>query len=143
MQKILTIAILTTLLLNGCSTPPKRDTYNKINAEVDAALKAKPPAAAQADAVASALLPPVSQLAEQLPKARAVLEERFNVSFNNVPVQQFFNSIVAGTRYNMLINPEVTGNITANLKDVTLVEALDADEVPAPLVALLADALPG
>ncbi|SEN91323.1 MSHA biogenesis protein MshL [Duganella sp. CF517] len=126
MQKILTIALLTTLLLNGCSTPPKRDTYNKINAEVDAALKAKPPAAAQADAVASALLPPVSQLADHLPKARAVLEERFNVSFNNVPVQQFFNSIVAGTRYNMLINPEVTGNITANLKDVTLVEALDA-----------------
>jgi MSHA biogenesis protein MshL len=126
MQKILTIAILTTLLLNGCSTPPKRDTYNKINAEVDTALKAKPPAAAQADAVASALLPPASQLAEQLPKARAVLEERFNVSFNNVPVQQFFNSIVAGTRYNMLINPEVTGTITANLKDVTLVEALDA-----------------
>lgn len=126
MQKILTIAILTTLLLNGCSTPPKRDTYNKINAEVETALKAKPPAAAQADAVASALLPPVSQLAEQLPKARAVLEERFNVSFNNVPVQQFFNSIVAGTRYNMLINPEVTGTITANLKDVTLVEALDA-----------------
>ncbi|MBP1204421.1 MSHA biogenesis protein MshL [Duganella sp. 1411] len=126
MQKTLTIAILTTLLLNGCSTPPKRDTYNKINAEVDAALKAKPPAAAQADAVASALLPPATQLAEQLPKARAVLEERFNVSFNNVPVQQFFNSIVAGTRYNMLINPEVTGTITANLKDVTLVEALDA-----------------
>ncbi|MEV4780999.1 pilus (MSHA type) biogenesis protein MshL [Burkholderia sp. LMU1-1-1.1] len=126
MQKILTIAILTTLLLNGCSTPPKRDTYNKINAEVDTALKAKPPAAAQADAVASALLPPASQLAEQLPKARAVLEERFNVSFNNVPVQQFFNSIVAGTRYNMLINPDVTGTITANLKDVTLVEALDA-----------------
>jgi MSHA biogenesis protein MshL len=126
MQKILTIAILTTLLLNGCSTPPKRDTYNKINAEVETALKAKPPAAAQADAVASALLPPASQLAEQLPKARAVLEERFNVSFNNVPVQQFFNSIVAGTRYNMLINPEVTGTITANLKDVTLVEALDA-----------------
>jgi MSHA biogenesis protein MshL len=55
-----------------------------------------------------------------------VLEERFNVSFNNVPVQQFFNSIVAGTRYNMLINPEVSGTITANLKDVTLFEALDA-----------------
>nr|WP_315398989.1 pilus (MSHA type) biogenesis protein MshL [uncultured Duganella sp.] len=126
MQKITTIALLTTLLLNGCSTPPKRDTYDKINAEVDAALKARPPAAAQADAVASALLPPASQLAEQLPKARAVLEERFNVSFNNVPVQQFFNSIVAGTRYNMLINPEVSGTITANLKDVTLVEALDA-----------------
>ena len=126
MQKLLSIAVLTTLVLSGCSTAPKRDTYNQIGAEVDAALSAKAPAASQADAVASALLPPVAQLTEQLPKARAVLEERFNVSFNNVPVQQFFNSIVAGTRYNMLINPEVTGTITANLKDVTLFEALEA-----------------
>lgn len=126
MQKHLSIAVLTTLILSGCQTAPKRDTYNQIGAEVDTALNAKPPAASQADAVASALLPPVAQLTEQLPKARAVLEERFNVSFNNVPVQQFYNSIVAGTRYNMLINPEVTGNITANLKDVTLFEALEA-----------------
>ncbi|TYQ19746.1 UNVERIFIED_ORG: MSHA biogenesis protein MshL [Zoogloea ramigera] len=126
MQKHLSIAVLTTLILSGCQTAPKRDTYNQIGAEVDTALNAKPPAASQAEAVASALLPPVAQLTEQLPKARAVLEERFNVSFNNVPVQQFYNSIVAGTRYNMLINPEVTGNITANLKDVTLFEALEA-----------------
>ncbi|MTV39730.1 pilus (MSHA type) biogenesis protein MshL [Duganella radicis] len=125
MQKILTIALVTTMLLSGCQTPSTRDTYDKINNEVSAAA-AKPAAATQNDAVNSALLPPVSQFADQLPKARAVLDERFNVSFNNVPVQQFYNSIVAGTRYNMLINPEVTGNITANLKDVTLFEALDA-----------------
>ncbi|KQQ40332.1 general secretion pathway protein GspD [Duganella sp. Leaf126] len=126
MSKHLSLVVLTTLLLAGCQTPPKRDTYNQIGAEVDDALKARPPAPTQADAVASALLPPVAQLGAQLPKARAVLDERFNVSFNNVPVQQFYNSIVAGTRYNMLINPEVTGTITANLKDVTLFEALEA-----------------
>jgi MSHA biogenesis protein MshL len=125
MQKLLTIVVVTTLLLGGCKTPSTRDTYDKINDEVNAAA-AKPAVVTQSEAVASALLPPVSQMADQLPKARAVLEERFNVSFNNVPVQQFYNSIVAGTRYNMLINPEVTGNITANLKDVTLFEALDA-----------------
>jgi MSHA biogenesis protein MshL len=125
MQKLLTIVVVTTLLLGGCKTPSTRDTYDKISNEVNAAA-AKPAVVTQSDAVASALLPPVSQMADQLPKARAVLEERFNVSFNNVPVQQFYNSIVAGTRYNMLINPEVTGNITANLKDVTLFEALDA-----------------
>lgn len=125
MQKSLTIAIVTTLLLSGCQTQSTRDTYDKITSEVNGAA-AKPSAVSQSDAVASALLPPVSLLAEQLPKARAVLDERFNVSFNNVPVQQFYNSIVAGTRYNMLITPEVSGNITANLKDVTLFEALDA-----------------
>ncbi|MYN30025.1 pilus (MSHA type) biogenesis protein MshL [Duganella levis] len=125
MQKLLTIVVVTTLLLSACKTPSTRDTYDKISNEVSAAA-AKPAVVTQSEAVASALLPPVSQMADQLPKARAVLDERFNVSFNNVPVQQFYNSIVAGTRYNMLINPEVTGNITANLKDVTLFEALDA-----------------
>ncbi|MGV7207480.1 pilus (MSHA type) biogenesis protein MshL [Oxalobacteraceae bacterium A2-2] len=125
MQKILILAVLG-LLLNGCSSVPKHDTYDKISQDMAAAAAAKAPPVAQNDAVASALLPPVSQLAGQLPKARAVLDERFNVSFNNVPVQQFYNSLVAGTRYNMLINPEVSGTVSANLKDVTLVEALDA-----------------
>jgi MSHA biogenesis protein MshL len=104
-------------------TPP-RDTYNKISEEMAAA--AKPGAVAQPDAVSNALLPPVGSLASALPQAHAVMEERFNVAFNNVPAQQFFNSLVAGTRYNMLVHPEVAGNITANLRDVTLTEALDA-----------------
>lgn len=111
------------LCLSGCDTAPKRDTYDTISALL---APAKPAAPALDDAVASALLPPVSALAGQLPKARQALEERFNVSFNNVPARQFFNSIVAGTRYNMLVHPDVAGTITANLKDVTLVEALDA-----------------
>src|SRR5439155_26191910 len=88
---------------------------------------AKRPAAPAVDAaVADALLPPAASLATQLPKARPALEERFNVSFNNVPAQQFFRSIVAGTRYNILVHPDVGGAITVNLKDVTLPETLDA-----------------
>ena len=124
MQKILLIAAA--LGLAGCGTPSERATYDKISAEV-AGAAAKPASAAKVDdAVSNALLPPASALAAQLPKARPALEERFNVSFNNVPAQQFFNSLVAGTRYNMLVHPEVSGTITANLKDVTMVEALDA-----------------
>ena len=124
MQKILLIASLG-LFLDGCAVRGVHDTYDQINTEVAAAAH-QSNAAAQNAAVDSALLPPATQLVEQLPKARAVLEERFNVSFNNVPVQQFYNSLVAGTRYNMLINPEVAGNVSANMKDVTLLEALDA-----------------
>jgi MSHA biogenesis protein MshL len=127
MQKSFTTGALVgaALALGACSTAPTRDTYKEISAEVAAAAaqRAQP---APADAVSNALLPPVAQLADQLPKARAALDERFNVSFNNVPAQQFFNSIVAGTRYNILVNPDISGTISANLKDVTLFEALDA-----------------
>ena len=124
MQKLL-LVVAVLLGLSACQAPHRRDTYDKINEEL-AAAAAKPAATTQSEAVASALLPPVAKLAEQLPKARAVLEERFNVNFNNVPAQQFYHSIVAGTRYNMLIHPDVVGSISANLKDVTLFEALDA-----------------
>ncbi|MDC8760392.1 pilus (MSHA type) biogenesis protein MshL [Janthinobacterium fluminis] len=127
MQKLFVMAGVAgaVLGLSACNTAPKRDTYNEINAQMAAAV-GKPAPVAPVDAVANALLPPVAQLAEQLPKARVALDERFNVAFNNVPVHQFFNSVVAGTRYNMLVHPEVSGLISANLKDVTLFETLDA-----------------
>lgn len=112
--------------LCACNVAPvKRDTYNAIKEQVAGAAATTSPAA-QSAAVENALLPPASALAAQLPKARGVLDERFNVAFNNVPARQFFHSLVNGTRYNMLVHPEVQGNISANLKDVTLFEALDA-----------------
>lgn len=115
------------LVLSGCQTTPSSATYDKIRGEVASGASKRPAAAPTVDAaVADALLPPAAALATQLPKARPALEERFNVSFNNVPAQQFFRSIVAGTRYNILVHPDVAGTITANLKDVTLPETLDA-----------------
>lgn len=115
--------------LAGCQATPPHVTYDSIKREVARASAASAPAPgtpAAGDAVADALLPPAATLARELPKARPALEERFNVAFNNVPAQQFFRSIVAGTRYNMVVHPEVDGNISANLKDVTLAETLDA-----------------
>lgn len=119
-------AALATAGLAGCQSAPPSNTYDKIAAELRQAAAQPLPAAPIEGAVADALLPPAPALASQLPKARQVLEERFNVAFTNVPAQQFFNSIVVGTRYNILVHPQVSGTISANLKDVTLVEALDA-----------------
>jgi MSHA biogenesis protein MshL len=121
------VALVVAAGLTACGMAPPRDTYTKISEEMAAAARpAAAAAAAQPDAVSNALLPPATSLAGALPQARSVMEERFNVAFNNVPAQQFFVSLVAGTRYNMLVHPEVAGNITANLRDVTLAEALDA-----------------
>ncbi len=127
MQKILDCAgvVGVTLALCACNVAPKRDTFDTISAQL-ASASAKPAPPAGNDAVANALLPPVATLSAQLPKARQAMEERFNVNFNNVPAAQFFNSLVTGTRYNMLVHPDVSGTVSANLKDVTLVEALDA-----------------
>jgi MSHA biogenesis protein MshL len=117
------LAAMTTMLV-ACSTAHRRDTINTIDAEMQNASRPAKPGVLP-EAVANALLPPATQLAEQLPKAKQVLEDRFNVNFNNVPAPQFFNSLVAGTRYNMIVHPEVEGTISANLKDVTIFEALE------------------
>lgn len=114
---------LVVLSLIACSSPsPTRQTYDMIEAELGRAAQGRVKAA-EPDAVSSALLPP---LQIEIPKAAQPMEERFSLAFNNVPASQFFMAIVAGTRYNMLVHPDVTGTISANLKDVTVLEALDA-----------------
>lgn len=120
-RKITSLIVMLSLV--GCASPqPKSDTYDLINSElkkaIDAKGKTEPPAN-----VADALLPPIKI---EVPKARPPAEERFSVTFNNVPAPQFFMSIVSGTRYSMLVHPDVTGTISVNLKDVTVFEALDA-----------------
>lgn len=123
MQRIILIPLALSLL--GCaSSSSKRETYDLIAAEMSkAANTSARRAQAQSDAVSAALLPPINI---EIPKARQPLEERFSLTLNNVPASQFFMALASGTRYSMLVHPEVTGTLSANLKDVTLFEALDA-----------------
>jgi len=71
----------------------------------------------------AALLPP---LTVALPVLDADDAARFDLSVVDAPAAQVFMAIVGGTRYDMLVGPEVSGKLTLNLKDVTVKEALDA-----------------
>lgn len=118
-----TTSVIVILSLLGCASGvPKTETYDLIQAELGKA-SAAPVKPAQPDAVSAALLP---SLRIEVPRSREPVEERFGITFNNVPAQQFFMGIVAGTRYSMLVHPDVSGSISVNLKDVTVIEALDA-----------------
>lgn len=64
------------------------------------------------------LIPPVA-----LPESA---EERFDVVANKVPAAAFFNSLVDGSGFNLVVHPEVKGSISLNLKNVTVREALSA-----------------
>lgn len=116
------------MTLVGCaSQQANRGTFDLIDTELrkaatPSAAPAVFPPSAQSDAASAALLPP---LKIDVPRAPPK-EERFSVTFNSVPAKQFFLAMGAGTRYNMLVHPEVAGTISANLRDVTLFEALNA-----------------
>jgi MSHA biogenesis protein MshL len=121
-QKITTVIVI--LCLVGCApVRPKQGTSDLIDTELTKAVQTNKKATQPDAAVAAALLPPIRI---EVPKARPPAEERFGVTFNNVPAAQFFMGIVSGTRYSMLVHPDITGTISVNLKDVTVFEALDA-----------------
>ncbi|MCL6554875.1 MAG: pilus (MSHA type) biogenesis protein MshL [Burkholderiales bacterium] len=114
--------LLLALAFAGCATPPERPPTTL--ERIDAALReATQPATQTGPAqVADQLLPPLKL---DLPAPPAT-EPRFDLVVNNAPANQVFMGIVHGTRYSMLVHPEVSGTISVNLKDVTVKEALDA-----------------
>lgn len=60
-----------------------------------------------------------------VPIARAD-ESRFDVAVTDAPARTFFEGLADGTPYNIVLEPGVSGTITVKLKNVTLVEVLDA-----------------
>ncbi|MGQ0547377.1 MAG: secretin N-terminal domain-containing protein, partial [Betaproteobacteria bacterium] len=109
--------------LAGCAAPPPPSGINPVIAdELARAGERKPPA--RPEALDRALLPPVQM---GMPEVSGLeIEPRFDLSVNNAPATQVFMSIVSGTRYSMLVHPEVSGSISVNLKDVSVEEALSA-----------------
>jgi MSHA biogenesis protein MshL len=112
------------LLFAGCAAPASRNqAADSIQREMnqaaqDSAQPSKP------EVVNNALLPP---LAVSMPRMdNKSLDTKFDLTVNNTPASQVFMSIVSGTRYSMLLHPDVSGNISLNLKDVTVFEALEA-----------------
>lgn len=121
-------AIALTVALSGCATQqqlPPQATLDRIKDEMARATArdAARPAAPTPDAVNRALLPPLSAEPVRLPPPS---EPRFDLAVSNAPAQQVFLQIVTGTRYSMLVAPEVSGTVALNLKNVTVREALDA-----------------
>jgi MSHA biogenesis protein MshL len=118
------IAAIAVGAMAGCSdTWTRRDqTHDAISGEMDRAMvaRARP---APPEAVSQALLPP---LVVELPRVEGKpLEQRFDLNVNNAPAGQVFMAIVSGTRYSMVVHPDVRDAISVNLKDVTVFEALD------------------
>lgn len=74
--------------------------------------------------VNNALLPSISSYVKPAQPGQG--QDHFDVSASNVPAKEFFMSLVDGTNYNMLVHPNVSGNISVELKNVTIRQTLDA-----------------
>jgi MSHA biogenesis protein MshL len=118
------LAVLVSLAA-GCASPPKKPAPSGALPEIRDALAA--PSTARAPnlppAVAQALVPPADLSMPTL--ASRAPEPRFDLNVANLPVAQVFAALAKDTRYSMILDPELKGTVNVNLKDVTLLEALD------------------
>lgn len=114
------------LFLAGCQSVPAKwgdQVGGTIDANLAAAKTGTPQEQVPSD-VSKGLLPP---LEITVPDGRKTqVEPRFDLSVSNAPARQVFMGIVEGTPYDMVLQPDVGGNVTLNLKDVTVPEALNA-----------------
>lgn len=119
------IILLCVLFVSACATSgSKQAVKNEITSQMDAAVKSSVQPSKQEE-VNNALLPPLAAPTEK-GDGGAPVEAKFDLAVSNTPAQHVFMAIVSGTRYSMLLHPDVSGNVSLNLKDVTVFDALEA-----------------
>jgi MSHA biogenesis protein MshL len=124
-QTKLKIALSTLLLaLTGCQTTPNQPVDMKEGLEQAVnetkAFNAPKPLTQVPDSVQQELMQ--DNMAEA--KQGLLSEKRLEVSATSVAAQEFFTAIVEGSTYSIAVHPDVSGNISLNLTDVTLTEVL-------------------
>ena len=130
MKKLkLTIALSTIFFaLVGCQTAP-RDPVG-IKEDLDTSIKE-----AKAFNGPKALTQVPNSVQQELmfndmnqAKQGMLAEKRLEISATEVAAKDFFQAIVRGSRYNVVIHPDVEGQISLSLSNVTLTEALTVVE---------------
>ena len=119
---LLLALMVLSVLLAACSAPAPKPSQalDRLGEELRrVGAERRQPAAENVD---KALMPP---LQIELPRTLNEGEPRFDLSVVDAPAAQVFMALVSGTRYSMLLPPDLPGRLTVNLKDVTLTEALE------------------
>ena len=126
-SRILSVTFICALLFGLLACQSKAPTPVQLHPQIAAEMELAASAAGRAHLptqVQEALLPPLRAPAIDAPLIAT--EPRFDLSVNDTPARQVFFAMVSGTRYNMLVHPELTGQVTVRLKDVTVPEVMEA-----------------
>jgi len=113
--KILFIVLLNLSLALGCATAPNKERA-KLPPQKEEAAKSKPP--------------PEERLRElvipQMEEAKKVPDKLFSISARDSNIQDVLLAFSKESELNIVIDPDLSGRVTVDLKRVTLKEALDA-----------------
>ncbi len=124
--------LLIAATLTACSNNPLMRTSNATSTDVaddieQTLAQAEQQAAAGLDRPHASATLPAEVSAALLPSLSTSqdLDDRFDVNANGVPAGSFFESLVDGTRYNVVVHPDVAGAIDMKLRDVSVPEVMD------------------
>lgn len=119
---LLSLIVVLTLPV-GCAPKPRGEepllAIDKAlgNNPTEAVAPEPPPAQ-----ISAALLPAAVKPQKHRP---LVDEPRFDIAADRLPAREFFLGLVKGSRYNMVVHPQVEGQISISLKSTTVPEVLD------------------
>ncbi len=119
--------VVAAIWLTGCQvvqTGPSLDVSSarQIEQELEESLQQESGATAvkPPESISDALLPPLAVGSE----LEDPLAERFDISVEAMPAKDFFIGLVKDTAYNMAVHPDVTGEVSLELKNVTVDEVM-------------------
>ncbi|MEK1906192.1 MAG: secretin N-terminal domain-containing protein [Pseudomonas sp.] len=109
-------------LLSACQTfiDGDKQLYEQSGKLLDESIQQAQAKVVPPPSVQAALIPPLST------STSFSGGPRFDVSASDMPARDFFLSLMDGAGQNLVVHPEVTGNITFSLRRVTLEEVLAA-----------------
>jgi len=118
----LTLFVVASVFINSCSNNgnKKNPVENEMSAIVAEQAERNKKATPVPDEVTKALLDNNTIKTASGKK----FTERFDVSVRSVPAKEFFLGLVNGTGINVVVHPEVSGNISLDLKNVTVEDVL-------------------
>ena len=120
--------LLLACLLGACASTQHREIAEQNRQSIDAALNE-----AASTTIPDAEAPPEEVLDQLVPGSGISLpglaedlrpEASFDISVSNAPARLFFMSLVKDTSINMVVHPDVSGDISLDLKNVTVREVM-------------------
>jgi MSHA biogenesis protein MshL len=123
MLKVIATVSSALLVLSGCDAMmPARSSSSGWGDETRAGIESTLNEATQVPPARAAVQPPAAVAPLAKP---AVDASRFNLNSEDTPAQAFFMALVDQTEHNIVVHPEVSGNISLMLQNVTVEEVLD------------------